>query len=136
MLILRLVLQIIVAVGLLNVWLLRARQQTSYRGGSPPNNREEFAAYGLPTRMMWLVGGLKVVAAFALLAGIWLPVLILPAALIVAVLMVGAVGVHLKIHDPLSKMLPAAAVLLMVLAIASLSTAPWQVRTLSQTGTR
>ncbi len=136
MLILRLVLQIITAIGLLNVWLVRARQQTSYRGGNAANIQEEFAAYGLPPWMMWLVGGLKVLAAFALLAGIWLPILVLPAALLVAVLMVGAVGVHLKIHDPLSKMLPAVAMLLMVLAIASLSTAPWQVRTPLQTSMR
>ena len=118
--ILRLILQIIVAVGLLNVWLVRANQRTSYRGGDAINIREEFAAYGLPAWMMWLGGGLKVLAAFALLAGIWLPALVRPAALIVAVLMVGAVGVHLKVHDPFSKMLPAAAMLLMVLAIASL----------------
>ena len=120
MLILRLILQIIVAVGLLNVWLVRANQKTSYRGGDAINIQEEFVTYGLPNWMMWLVGGLKVLAAFALLAGIWLPVLILPAALIVAVLMVGAVGVHLKIHDSFTKMLPAATVLLMVLAIALL----------------
>ena len=119
MLILRFILQVIVAVGLLNVWLVRAKQQTSYRGGNAANIQEEFAAYGLPPWMMWLVGGLKVLAAFALLAGIWLPAFVRPAALIVAVLMVGAVGVHLKIHDPFSKMLPAAAMLLMVLAIAS-----------------
>ena len=74
------VLQVIVALGLLNVWLLRAGKATRYRGGNATSIREEFTAYGLPVGVMYVVGGLKVMIAVALLVGIWRPVLVTPAA--------------------------------------------------------
>ena len=118
--ILRLILQVIVALGILNVWLLRPNQPTPYRGGRATTIRGEFEEYGLPGWMMWLVGGLKVLLALALLAGIWIPVLIRPAALGLVVLMLGAIAMHFKIQDPLKRSVPAAIVLLMCLAIAFL----------------
>ena len=42
------ILQIVVGLGLLNVWLMRARSPTSYRGGDSKSLKEEIAAYGLP----------------------------------------------------------------------------------------
>ncbi len=48
------VLHVIVAVGLLNVWLLRYNKDTSYRGGSAKNLKDEFAAYGLPSNSLLL----------------------------------------------------------------------------------
>ena len=42
------VLQLIIAVGLINVWLLRFKKATDYRGGDATNMKEEFIAYGLP----------------------------------------------------------------------------------------
>ena len=47
--------QVIVAVGLLNVWLLRTNKATAWRGGEARNMHEEFAVYGLPDWFMWLV---------------------------------------------------------------------------------
>lgn len=114
------VLQVIVALGLLNVWLLRARSSTSYRGGEATSLKEEFAAYGLPEFMFYVVGGLKIGAALALVAGLWLPQLVVPAAAIVAVLMVGALVMHMKVKDPLKKSLPAFAMLVMAVAILAL----------------
>lgn len=105
--------QIIVACGLLNVWLLRFNKTTAYRGGTASNMREEFAAYGLPAWSCYLVGLLKVGSAFALLAGLIYPVLTLPAAIVVAVLMAGAVAMHVKVGDPLKKSLPALSVLIL-----------------------
>ena len=67
------VLQLIVGLGLLNVWLLRGARRTSYRGGGAQTLREEFAAYQLPTAAFYLVGALKVVAGVILLAGLWWP---------------------------------------------------------------
>jgi hypothetical protein len=84
--------------------------------------REEFAVYGLPGWVMYGVGGLKVVAALSLLAGIWVHVVVLPAAAVVAVLMVGALAMHLKVRDPLAKSLPAFSVLVLCGAICWLST--------------
>ena len=105
--------QIIVGCGLLNVWLLRYNKSTAYRGGTASNMREEFAAYGLPAWSCYLVGFLKVASAFALLAGLLpdLSIVVLPAAVIVAVLMAGAVAMHLKVGDPFKKSVPALSVL-------------------------
>jgi len=108
-----LVLQIIVALGLLNVWLLRGGSATEYRGGGAQTLKEEFAEYGLPEWFFYLIGALKVGSALALLIGIWLPVLIQPAAALVVMLMLGAVSMHLKVKDPFKKMVPALLMLLM-----------------------
>ena len=111
------VLQVIAALGLLNVWLLRFNQDTQYRGGGARTMREEFAAYGLPAWFVYVVGALKVGSAIALLAGLWLPALVFPAAALVCVLMVGALAMHARIRDPLSKSLPAFAMLAIALTI-------------------
>ena len=116
------ILQVLVALGLLNVWLLRSGRGTAYRGGNAQSMREEFAVYGLPGWVMYGVGGLKVVAALSLLAGIWVHVVVLPAAAVVAVLMVGALAMHLKVRDTLAKSLPAFSVLVLCGAICWLST--------------
>lgn len=105
------IVQIVAALGLLNVWLLRANQSTAYRGGAATTMREEFAAYGLPAWMVVVVGALKVGVALALLAGIWYPPIVLPAALLLCVLMLGALSMHFRIHDPMRKCVPAAGML-------------------------
>lgn len=114
------ILQVITALGLLNVWLVRAQASTSYRGGSAQSLREEFATYGLPGWTFYLVGGLKIGAAVLLIAGIWAPHLIRPAAGIVALLMVGALVMHAKVKDPLTKSIPALLVLLLTVVIVVL----------------
>jgi hypothetical protein len=111
------ILQIAVAAGLLNVWLLRFQQSTPYRGGNARSMREEFAAYGLPDWSPNVIGTLKVGSAFCLLAGLWLRFLVLPAALLVAILMLGALAMHLKIRDPLKKSVPALVMLALSIAI-------------------
>ena len=112
------VFQIIAALGLLNVWLLRANRSTEYRGADATNMREEFAAYGLPAWTVVVVGVLKVGAALALIAGIWYRPLVLPAALLICVLMLGALAMHFRIHDPLRKSAPAAGMLVLAVFIA------------------
>lgn len=107
------ILQVVVGLGLLNVWLVRAGSSTSYRGGDATSLREEFHVYGLPDVMFWLVGILKVGAGLALLVGLWVPALVQPAAAVVAVLMVGALAMHVKVGDPLLRSVPAFLMLLM-----------------------
>lgn len=107
------VLQVIVALGLLNVWLIRSGTATSYRGGDARSLKEEFAAYGLPDFFFYLVGALKIGSAILLLVGLWVPSLVLPAAAVVAVLMIGALAMHVKVKDPAMKSLPAFLMLLM-----------------------
>ena len=113
-----LIFQIVAALGLLNVWLLRANRNTAYRGADARNMREEFAAYGLPGWMVVVIGALKVGAAVALIAGIWYHALVVPAALLICVLMLGALAMHFRIHDPLRKSAPAAGMLGLALVIA------------------
>lgn len=110
--------QIITALGLLNVWLIRANARTDYRGKNAKNIQEEFAVYGLPRWTCFLVGALKVAAAICLIAGFWFPQLVVPASTLVALLMLGAVVMHMKVKDPLKKSIPALSVLAMCLTIS------------------
>ena len=112
------ILQIAVAAGLLNVWLLRFQRSTPYRGGDARSMREEFAVYGLPGWFRYVIGTLKVGSALCLIAGLWLRFLVFPAALLIALLMLGALAMHLKIRDPLKKSLPALVMLALSAAIS------------------
>jgi hypothetical protein len=111
-------LQLAVAVVILSVWTLRRGRATPFRGGNAKNLGEEFAAYGLPFWFMCVVGVLKMGLALALIVAIWLHPMAAPAAVGMGLLMLGALVMHLKVRDPLTKSLPAAAVLAMCAAIA------------------
>jgi uncharacterized membrane protein YphA (DoxX/SURF4 family) len=112
------VLQVIIALGLLNVWCLRANRATGFRGGNAKNIKEEFAVYGLSENFCYLVGFLKISCAILLLLGLWFEQLRLPAALIVSVLMLGAVAMHAKVRDPIKKTVPAALMLIMSVVVS------------------
>jgi hypothetical protein len=112
------VLQIVIALGIYNVWLLRFGKATGYRGGTARNLKEEFEVYGLPGWFVWVVGGLKLLLATLLIAGIWVPGVTKPAAAGMAVLMLGAVAMHVKVKDPVKRALPASAMLIMSLVVA------------------
>jgi len=111
------VLQIIVGLGLLNVWLLRRGSSTEYRGGEATSLREEFRVYGLPEIAFYLVGALKIGAGVILVAGVWISLPVRLAAGVVAALMIGALVMHVKVGDPLKKSVPAAVMLLLSTAI-------------------
>jgi len=113
-------LKLMVALGILNVWLLRSGKATAYRGKDAKTLREEFAVYGLPFPVFCLIGILKVGFALALLASFWSPSLARPAAVSMGLLMLGAFVMHLKVKDPISKALPSLGVLVMCAAIALL----------------
>lgn len=114
------VLQILVGLGLLNVWLVRSGRSTPFRGGAASSLKEEFAAYGLPDSARFIVGALKVVAGLILLAGLWWPLPVRAAAGMVAALMCGAIAMHIKVKDAAMKSLPAIVMLLMSLGIVAL----------------
>jgi hypothetical protein len=113
-------LKLTVALGILNVWLLRSSKATAYRGKDAKTLREEFAVYGLPFPIFCFIGIFKVGLALALLASFWIPSLAQPAALGMGALMLGAFFMHLKVKDPISKALPSLAVLAMCAAIVLL----------------
>ncbi len=116
------VLQLTIAFGLLNVWLVRFNKKTKYRGANAQNMKEEFTAYGLPVWFMYLVGTLKIVVAISLVAVVFVPSYALyigiPALCVLSVLMLGAISMHLKIRDSFIKTLPA--ILMLVLTLITL----------------
>lgn len=112
------ILQVIIALGIFNVWLLRFGKSSGWRGGDASNMKEEFAVYGLPAWFVYVVGGLKLLAAVLLVVGIWYPPVVMPAALTVAVLMLGAVAMHAKVGDPPKRSLPAFTLLVLSLIVA------------------
>ena len=111
-------LQCIVAISILNVWLIQNKKATQWRGGDATTIIEEFKEYGLPVWMCYVVGTLKVILALGLIAAIWYPELRLPSALGLAILLLGSITMHLKIKDPLKKSFPAFLFLVMCLYIA------------------
>jgi len=100
-------LQIVIALGIVNVWILRFGKATAWRGGDATNMKAEFAAYGLPPWFVGVVGTLKLLCAAGLVAGIWVPALVQPAAGLLGALMLGAIIMHVKVTDPLRRSLPA-----------------------------
>lgn len=114
-------LQLIVGLGLLNVWLVRAGSSTAYRGGDATTLKEEFDAYGLPSALFYVVGLLKVGAGLVLLAGLFIDAPVEIAAGIVAALMIGALAMHVKVGDPAKRSVPAALMLIMCAGIVYLA---------------
>lgn len=115
---LRTVIQVVIPLGILNVWLLRFGKPTEWRGGNATTMKEEFQVYGLPEWSVGVIGVLKVALAVLLLVGVWLPSVTQPAAVGLAILMLGAVAMHVKVKDPLKKSLPAFSILVLSLYVA------------------
>jgi hypothetical protein len=114
------IIQIIIAAGIFNVWIIRFGKPTNWRGGQANNMKEEFAAYGLPSWFVGFIGFLKLLLAIFLIVGIWVPSLTNPAAYGMAVLMLGAIAMHIKVKDPLKKSLPALTMLLLSLIVTAI----------------
>ena len=105
------------ALWILNVWLNRFNKDTGYRGGDATNMKEEFEEYGLSETTMYAVGAAKVSLAGLMLAGLVAPRVTRPASIGLAMFMVGAIGMHIKVADPVKRYLPA----LSVFSLASVS---------------
>jgi len=110
------VIQVVIALGIINVWIFRNGKTTAWRGGSARNLKEEFATYGLPPWFMVLTGFLKITFALLFIVALWVSELLPIAGGGMAVLMLGAVLMHVKVSDPLRKAAPAAAMLALSLA--------------------
>ena len=112
--------KIIIAISILNVWAFRFSKSTPYRGGEANNMKQEFEAYGLPEWFMIVIGAAKVILSIVLLASIYYKQLELFGAYAMAILMLGAIFMHIKIKDPLKKSLPAFIFLLLSLVLVVL----------------
>ena len=111
------ILQLIIAIGLINVWLFRFNKATEYRGGNAKNMKEEFVEYGLPVWLMYFVGAMKVSIALMLVISFWVEKLLVYNLVALAVLMIAAVFMHVKVKDPLKKSYPALSILFMIALI-------------------
>lgn len=111
---------LLVSGTIFNVWLIRLGEATPYRGGDATSLLAEFEAYGLNETLYYVIGGLKLIAAVILLIGIKIKKLVPLAVQFIALLMLGAIIMHLKIADPLIKSLPAIVMLGMCLTIKRL----------------
>ncbi len=111
--------QIIIALGIFNVWLIRRGRSTPYRPDGAANLAEEFRRYGLPDWARVAIGTTKVALAILLLIGLVVTPVTLPAAALMSVLMAGAIVAHLKVRDPLTKAAPAAIMLLLSLVVVA-----------------
>ena len=110
--------QVVVALAILNVWILRFGKATSWRGGEATNMREEFTVYGLADWFMFTIGFLKISLSALLIVGLWVPAVTKPAATGMALLMIGAIAMHFKAGDAPLKSLPAFVVLSLCALIA------------------
>ncbi len=103
-------LQAFVAASIFFVWAVRY-----------PNIIEEFKQYRLPDWLRDLVGILKITFAILLLLGIDRPRAALAGGIGIALLMAAAFITHLRVKNPLFKMLPSLALFAAALVIAYLN---------------
>lgn len=111
------ILQLIIALGIFNVWLIRINKATGYRGGNAQSMEEEFRVYGFSRRFMYIIGATKVTLAVLLLVGLWVPTLAAFAGFVMGALMLAAVLMHFKVHDPVRKAVPAFLMFVMSLLV-------------------
>lgn len=100
-------LQALVAAAVFFVWVVRYA-----------NIVEEFKHFGLPEWLRDLVGILKLTFAFMLLIGIDRPSIALVGGLGISILMAAAFLTHLRVGNPLFKMLPSLSLLVCSALIA------------------
>lgn len=115
------ILKVIVALSILNVWLIQPKKPTRWRGGNAQTIFEEFEVYGLSKTACYVIGFLKVSLALLLLVSIKFENLTAYASSGLALLLFGSVIMHFKIKDPLYKSFPAALFILMLIIIAYFS---------------
>ena len=113
-------LQLIIALGVINVWCVRSTKPSRWRATNASNMKEEFAAYGLPPAVMYVVGGTKVLSAIGLVLGVWIAWLVPYCAAAIALLMLSAIVMHLRVRDPIHRSLPALLMLICSIAVVSL----------------
>ena len=99
--------QVLIAAGIINVWVFRYAKPSPWRPEGATNMREEFQRYGFPDWIRSATGVTKLILAALLVAGIWSSTLAAGAGAAMAALMAIAIIAHLRIGDPLKKALPA-----------------------------
>tara|TARA_B100001564_G_scaffold98375_1_gene80632 strand:+ start:27624 stop:28004 length:381 start_codon:yes stop_codon:yes gene_type:complete len=110
-----------VSIVVLSAWTWRLDMPTIFRGENATTMLDEFLVYGLNENIMYIIGGLKILAALGLLLGLIYKKFIIPCALVIATLMLGAVFMHFKVSDEIHKFFPATLMLICSLSIIFIS---------------
>lgn len=105
--------QVLIALGIFNVWVVRRNRPTPFRPDGAEGIEEEFIRYGFPSWMWKAVGATKLTLAVLLLIGVFVPAIAPIAAAGMALLMISAIAAHVRVKDPLVKSLPAVTMLLL-----------------------
>ena len=113
------IIKIITALGIFNVWMLRYNKLTEYRGGNARSLKEEFETYGLNLWLMYIIGAIKIgvsilfiISCFSAYINI-LDFAVFYGSAIMSLIMIGAIFMHLKVNDPFKKSVPAISMLTM-----------------------
>lgn len=114
------ILKLITALGIFNVWVLRFNKMTEYRGGSAKSLKEEFEVYGLKLWTMYLIGAIKIIVSILFIisfimkdAYILDELISLYGSATMSLIMFGAILMHVKNQDPIKKSFPAITMLTM-----------------------
>ncbi|MEM1450113.1 MAG: DoxX family protein [Planctomycetota bacterium] len=110
--------QLLLAAAMVDVWILRYDKPLRARGGDAQTMVEEFRVYGLPDWFRNLVRVLKLGSAALIVAGFWSGPAGFAGGALLAVLMAGAVSMHIKVGDPVLKSVPATFFLLLSAFVA------------------
>ena len=114
------ILKLITALGIFNVWILRFSKMTEYRGGSAKSLKEEFKIYGLKLWTMYLIGAIKIAVSILFIISFFIKdvynldeLIGLYGSAIMSLIMFGAILMHVKTQDPIKKSFPAITMLTM-----------------------
>jgi len=99
--------QLVIACSVFFVWVTRLS-----------NVEREFREYHLSDIVRNLVGAAKIAAATLLVAGLWFPALVFPAAVTMGGFMVVAQYYHFKVRHPVVKYVPSFALLVLCAYVA------------------
>jgi len=100
--------QLIVAASVFYIWIFRFE-----------NIVREFEHFKYPPIFRNAVGVVKLVIATLMVVGIWMPVVVLGAALGMTALMLGAQWAHFRVGNPMAKRVPSALLLALCLFVAA-----------------
>jgi hypothetical protein len=113
-----LIIKTIILISILNVWLVKYDKPSRWRGGGADSLQQEFYKYGLSKTMFYIVGFIKIALAIILfVSAFFMSDLLEPiGAYGMAIMMLGAIIMHVRISDPISRNLPAFIFLILSLA--------------------
>ena len=108
--VLTIICQFIIALSILNVWLLRYETIAN-----------DFKTFNLPNWLRNVLGLTKGILCIMLIAGIWIYQLAVAASIAIAILMVGAIITHVNAKHSFKKTFPAFGLCLIAVLVAWLS---------------